>query len=150
MPDLAIIWAALLSFAILAYVVLDGFDLGVGILFPWLQPGAERDTAMNTVAPVWDGNETWLILGGGGLFAAFPLAFAVIMPAVYAPITAMLLGLVFRGVAFEYRWRDKAHERAWATAFAPGSILPTFSQRLVLGLSLPGHATEGSAHRRGR
>jgi len=102
--DLTLIWAGLLAFAVFAYIVMDGFDLGVGILFPTLKAGDQRDKAMNSIAPVWDGNETWLILGGGGLFAAFPLAYAVLMPAVYTPIIAMLLGLVFRGVAFEYRW----------------------------------------------
>ena len=92
----------------LAYVLFDGFDLGVGILFPFLQSESDRDQAMNSVAPVWDGNETWLVLGGGGLMAAFPLAYAMVLPALYAPITAMLLGLVFRGVAFEFRWRAAA------------------------------------------
>src|SRR5271156_6690188 len=98
--DLPLIWAGLIAFAVFAYVVLDGFDLGIGILFPFYPPGKARDTLMNTVAPVWDGNETWLILGGGGLFAAFPLAYAVVMPALYAPVIAMLLSLVFRGTAF--------------------------------------------------
>src|SRR5690554_3850421 len=98
--DLTLIWAGILALAVFAYVVMDGFDLGVGILFPLEPVGRDRDVAMNSIAPVWDGNETWLVLGGGGLFAAFPLAFAVLMPAVYAPLIAMLLGLVFRGVAF--------------------------------------------------
>src|SRR5215470_10831705 len=112
MIDLPFIWAGLIAFAVLAYVLFDGFDLGIGILFPRLAAGEERDLAMNSVAPVWDGNETWLVLGGGGLMAAFPLAYAVVLPAVYAPIIAMLLGLIFRGVAFEFRFRDKSHE-AW-------------------------------------
>ena len=106
--DLAFIWAGLIAFAVLAYVLFDGFDLGIGILFPFIvgEDGEKgRDQAMNSVAPVWDGNETWLVLGGGGLMAVFPLAYAVVMPALYAPITAMLLGLIFRGVAFEFRWR---------------------------------------------
>ena len=90
--DLPFIWAGLIAFAILAYVVLDGFDLGIGILFPLLETDGNRDQAMNTVAPVWDGNETWLILGGGGLFAVFPLAYATVLPALYAPLTAMLIG----------------------------------------------------------
>ena len=94
----------------LAYVLFDGFDLGIGILFPFLGDERERDQVMNSVAPVWDGNETWLVLGGGGLMAAFPLAYAVVMPALYAPITAMLLGLIFRGVAFEFRWRTRARQ----------------------------------------
>ena len=100
--DLAFIWAILIAVAVLLYVVLDGFDLGVGILFPLFKEREDRDVMMNTIAPVWDGNETWLILGGGGLFAAFPLAYATLLPAFYAPIIAMLLGLIFRGIAFEY------------------------------------------------
>ena len=108
--DLAFVWAGLIAFAVLAYVVLDGFDLGVGILFPFVHGEADRDQMMNSVAPVWDGNETWLVLGGGGLFAVFPLAYAVIMPALYAPIIAMLLALIFRGVAFEFRWRTRARQ----------------------------------------
>jgi cytochrome d ubiquinol oxidase subunit II len=99
-PDLPTVWAFIIAFAVFAYVVMDGFDLGIGILFPFFRPGPERDSAMNSVAPVWDGNETWLVLGGGGLMAAFPLAYAIILPALYAPIIAMVLALVFRGVAF--------------------------------------------------
>lgn len=101
--DLATVWAFIIAFAVFAYVVMDGFDLGIGILFPVFEVGPERDKAMNSIAPVWDGNETWLVLGGGGLFAAFPLAYGVVMTALYPPIIAMLLGLVFRGVAFEAR-----------------------------------------------
>ena len=111
--DLTVVWAFIIAFAVFAYVVMDGFDLGIGILFPTFKAGRERDRAMNSIAPVWDGNETWLVLGGGGLFAAFPLAYAVILPATYPLIIAMLLGLVFRGVAFEYRWRDPAHQKFW-------------------------------------
>ena len=103
--DLTVAWALLLAFAVYVYVVLDGFDLGIGILYPLFPKKEDRDLLMNSVAPVWDGNETWLVLGGGGLFAAFPLAYAIIMPAVYPPVIAMLLALVFRGVAFEFRWR---------------------------------------------
>ena len=98
--DLPLIWAGILSLAVFIYVVLDGFDLGIGILFPYLENDTQRDVAMNTVAPVWDGNETWLILGGGGLFAAFPLAYAIVMPALYAPFILMMLALVFRCVSF--------------------------------------------------
>jgi cytochrome d ubiquinol oxidase subunit II len=144
--DLPLVWAGLLSVAIFAYVVLDGFDLGVGILFPFLKRGRERDTAMNSVAPVWDGNETWLVLGGGGLFAAFPLAYAILMPALYAPIIAMLLGLIFRGVAFEFRWRDKAHEKWWDRGFAWGSAAAAFTQGVVLGAFVQGVAVEGRAY----
>src|SRR6188768_3961875 len=118
--DLTTIWAFIIAFAVFAYVVMDGFDLGIGILFPALKVGEGRNRAMNSIAPVWDGNETWLVLGGGGLMAAFPLAYAVIMSALYAPLIAMLLGLVFRGVAFEFRWRDPAHRAFWDLAFSGG------------------------------
>ena len=101
---------------------------------------------MNSVAPVWDGNETWLILGGGGLFAAFPLAYAVVMPALYAPFIAMLLALVFRGVAFEYRWRDRAHQPLWDKSFFFGSLIATFAQGIVLGALVQGIEVEGRAY----
>ena len=122
MIDLTVIWAGIIAFAVAMYVVMDGFDLGIGILFPWLPVGKERDQAMNTVAPVWDGNETWLVLGGGGLLAAFPLAYAIILPALYAPLIAMLLGLVFRGVGFEFRWRDPRHRAFWDFGFTAGAF----------------------------
>lgn len=136
--DLTVIWAFIIAFAVLAYVVMDGFDLGIGILFPSFGYGKERDQAMNSIAPVWDGNETWLILGGGGLFAAFPLAYAVILPATYPLIIAMLLGLVFRGVAFEFRWRDKRHERLWDFSFFGGSLIAALAQGMILGALLQG------------
>jgi cytochrome d ubiquinol oxidase subunit II len=136
--DLTVIWAFIIAFAVFAYVVMDGFDLGIGILFPTFQPGRERDRAMNSIAPVWDGNETWLVLGGGGLFAAFPLAYAVILPATYPLIIAMLLGLVFRGVAFEYRWRDPGHQRFWDMAFTGGSFVAALAQGMTLGALLQG------------
>lgn len=138
MMDLTVIWAFIIAFAVFAYVVMDGFDLGIGILFPTFAPGRERDRAMNSIAPVWDGNETWLVLGGGGLFAAFPLAYAVILPATYPLIIAMLLGLVFRGVAFEYRWRDPAHRRFWDAAFTGGSLVAAMTQGMTLGALLQG------------
>src|SRR6195952_2258931 len=121
MIDLTGVWAFLIAFAVAAYVVMDGFDLGIGMLFPLFPVGKERDQAMNAIAPVWDGNETWLVLGGGGLMAAFPLAYAIVLPALYAPIIAMLLSLVFRGVAFEFRWRDPQHRARWDAAFCLGS-----------------------------
>ena len=136
--DLPFIWAGLIAFAVLAYVVLDGFDLGVGILFPYVHGEADRDQMMNSVAPVWDGNETWLVLGGGGLFAVFPLAYAVIMPALYAPIIAMLLALIFRGVAFEYRWRTVRGKFLWDWAFAGGSTMAAFAQGVALGALVQG------------
>lgn len=143
---LVLIWAGLIAFAVLAYVVLDGFDLGIGILFPLLRRGTERDAAMNSVAPVWDGNETWLVLGGGGLLAAFPLAYAILMPAVYAPLIAMLLGLVFRGVAFEYRWRTVGGQWLWDLAFAAGSSVAAFMQGVILGAVLQGVTVAGRAY----
>ena len=136
--DLAFIWAGLIAFAVLAYVILDGFDLGLGILFPFMRTSGQRDVAMNTVAPVWDGNETWLVLGGGGLFAVFPLAYAVIMPALYAPIIAMLLGLIFRGVAFEFRWKSKQRQWVWDWSFALGSLTAAFAQGITLGALVQG------------
>lgn len=136
--DLALIWAALLSFAILAYVVMDGFDLGVGILFPWIRGESHRDEMMNSVAPVWDGNETWLVLGGGGLFAVFPLAYAILLPALYAPIIAMLLALIFRGVAFEFRWKTQRGKFLWDWAFAGGSYGAALAQGIALGALVQG------------
>jgi cytochrome d ubiquinol oxidase subunit II len=146
MIDLTIVWAGIIAFAIAAYVVMDGFDLGIGILFPRFAVGKERDMAMNSIAPVWDGNETWLVLGGGGLLAAFPLAYAIILPALYAPLTAMLLGLVLRGVAFEFRWRDPAHRAAWDIAFTGGSLVATLAQGITLGALLQGIEVSGRAY----
>ena len=145
-PDLATLWAFIIAFAVFMYVVMDGFDLGIGILFPAFAPGEERDQAMNAIAPVWDGNETWLVLGGGGLFAAFPLAYAIVLPATYPLIVAMLLGLVFRGVAFEFRWRDPRHRAFWDFAFTAGSLVAALSQGMILGALLQGIAVEGRAY----
>jgi cytochrome d ubiquinol oxidase subunit II len=141
---LTLVWACVIAFAVLAYVLLDGFDLGVGILFAAERRDEDRDVMMNSVAPTWDGNETWLVLGGGGLFAMFPLAYAVILPALYPAIIAMLLGLVFRGVAFEFRFRaDTVRGRAWwDRAFLCGSTLAAFCQGLVLGGLLQGIRVE--------
>ena len=144
--DLTVIWAGIIGFAVFAYVVMDGFDLGIGILFPGLPAGSERDQAMNAIAPVWDGNETWLVMGGGGLFAAFPLAYAILLPATYPPIIAMLLGLVFRGVAFEFRWRDPRHRAAWDIAFSLGSFIAALCQGIVLGAVLQGVKVENEAY----
>ena len=144
--DLTVIWALIIAFGIFAYVVMDGFDLGIGILFPSFKVGAERDQAMNSIAPVWDGNETWLVLGGGGLLAAFPLAYAIILPATYPLIIAMLLGLVFRGVAFEFRWRDPGHRAFWDMAFSAGSLIAALSQGMVLGAILEGIEVSGRSY----
>jgi cytochrome d ubiquinol oxidase subunit II len=144
--DLAAAWALIIAFAVFMYVVMDGFDLGIGILFPAFAPGEERDQVMNAIAPVWDGNETWLVLGGGGLFAAFPLAYAIILPATYPLIIAMLLGLVFRGVALEYRWRDPRHRAFWDFAFTSGSVTAAMAQGMVLGALLQGITVHGRGY----
>ncbi|CCA91150.1 MULTISPECIES: cytochrome d ubiquinol oxidase subunit II [unclassified Novosphingobium] len=144
--DLTVIWAFIIAFGVFAYVVMDGFDLGIGILFPSFKVGEGRNRAMNSIAPVWDGNETWLVLGGGGLFAAFPLAYAIILPATYPLIIAMLLGLVFRGVAFEFRWRDPAHRPFWDLAFSGGSLVAAMSQGMTLGAILQGIEVSNRAY----
>ena len=144
--DLTVVWALILAFIVAMYVVMDGFDLGIGILFPRFPVGKQRDMAMNSVAPVWDGNETWLILGGNGLIAAFPIAYAIILPALYAPLIAMLLGLIFRGVAFEFRWRDPNHRRWWDAGFFLGSLVATLAQGITLGALLQGITIEGRAY----
>jgi cytochrome d ubiquinol oxidase subunit II len=130
---LPIVWALVIGFAVAMYVVLDGFDLGIGILFPFYKKEADRDLVMNSVAPFWDGNETWLVLGGVGLWVAFPKAYAVILPAVYLPVIIMLLALIFRGVAFEFRWVAKPHHHKWDVAFAAGSTIASFMQGVILG-----------------
>jgi len=133
-----VVWALLIGTAVALYIVLDGFDLGLGILFPLFSDEQDRDQMMNSVAPFWDGNETWLILGGGGLWVAFPKAYAVIMPALYLPVILMLLALVFRGVAFEFRWVAKPRHRKWDIAFAAGSTVAAVCQGLILGGLLQG------------
>ena len=130
---LPLICASVVAIAVALYVILDGFDLGIGILFPFFPREADRDRMMNSVAPFWDGNETWLVLGGNGLFVAFPTAYAIVMPALYVPLIAMLLALVFRGVAFEFRWVAKPHHHKWDIAFAAGSTVAAFCQGLMLG-----------------
>jgi cytochrome d ubiquinol oxidase subunit II len=141
--DLPMIWAVIIATAVFLYVVLDGFDLGVGILFPFASD-SERDVMVASIAPVWDGNETWLVLGGGGLFAAFPLAYATLMPAMYLPIGFMLTALIFRGVAFEFRGKaGKRGKPFWTAAFTGGSLVAALSQGLVLGGFLQGIKVEG-------
>ena len=130
---LPVVWALLIGFAVAMYVVLDGFDLGIGMLFPFYRKEEERDQIMNSVAPFWDGNETWLVMGGVGLLVAFPKAYAVVLPALYLPVILMLLALIFRGVAFEFRWIAKPSHRQWDIAFAAGSTVAAFAQGLVLG-----------------
>jgi cytochrome d ubiquinol oxidase subunit II len=138
MFELSFIWAGLIAFAVLAYVVLDGFDLGVGVLFLFFKDQPERNVMTNSIAPVWDGNETWLVLGGGGLMAVFPLAYATVLPALYAPLILMLLGLIFRGVAFEFRFRTTRWRPVWDWGFALGSITAAFTQGIALGALVQG------------
>src|SRR5581483_4097902 len=141
--DLVPLWTALLALAVFYYVVFDGFDLGVGILYGFAPNEDERSLIMNSIAPIWDGNETWLVFGGLGLLAAFPLAFAIIIPAVYFPILIMLLALVFRGVAFEFRFKHEGLRRFWGRAFAVGSAVATFAQGVVLGTFIQGFKVDG-------
>ncbi|WGD53117.1 cytochrome d ubiquinol oxidase subunit II [Bradyrhizobium sp. CB1650] len=132
--DLSILWALIIGFGLMMYVIMDGFDLGIGILFPFVSAREDRDTMVNTVAPVWDGNETWLAFGGAGLLAAFPLAYSIILSALYLPLMLMLAGLIWRGVAFEFRFKaDEAHRPFWDRAFAWGSYVAALSQGLALG-----------------
>jgi len=143
MVELSMIWAVLIAVGVFLYVALDGFDLGVGILFPFAKDARERDQMQAAIAPVWDGNETWLVLGGGGLFAAFPKAYAALMPALYLPIYLMLLALIFRGVAFEFRHHGRgAGKRWWTFAFSAGSIVAAAAQGLVLGGFIQGVAVD--------
>jgi cytochrome d ubiquinol oxidase subunit II len=146
--DLTPIWAAIMAFAVMAYVVMDGFDLGCGILFAIEGGEEDRDTIVNSIAPVWDGNETWLVLGGGGLFAVFPLAYAIIMPAMYPLIIAMLLALIFRGVAFEFRFKanTRGGRRLWDFAFCAGSVVAALSQGMILGALLQGVKVAGRSY----
>jgi len=142
--DLPLIWGGLIATAIFLYILLDGFDLGVGILFPFAPSDKCRDRMMNSIAPFWDGNETWLVLGGGGLFATFPLAYSILMPAFYIPIITMLLGLIMRGVAFEFRFKsDLKHRYLWDYAFHFGSLTAAFCQGMILGGFVQGVSVNG-------
>ncbi|WP_312140811.1 cytochrome d ubiquinol oxidase subunit II [Atlantibacter hermannii] len=142
--DFAIIWFVIIVFATLMYIVMDGFDLGIGILFPFIRDNDDRDVMVNSVAPIWDGNETWLVLGGAGLFGAFPLAYAVIVDALTIPLSLMLIGLIFRGVAFEFRFKaTPGHRPFWDKAFMAGSILATFCQGVVVGAVVSGFEVTG-------
>jgi cytochrome d ubiquinol oxidase subunit II len=144
--DLPLIWAGVLGTAVALYVILDGFDLGVGILFPYAKEEKERDQMINSIAPFWDGNETWLVLGGGGLWVAFPQAYAVIMSALYFPVIVMLLALVFRGVAFEFRVIAETTKPWWNFAFAGGSTLAALAQGVILGGLIQGINVKDGAY----
>ena len=142
--DLSLIWAVIIFFGVMMYVVMDGFDLGIGMLYPFVSDRHDRDVMMNTVAPVWDGNETWLVLGGAGLLAAFPLAYSVVLSALYLPLIFMLLGLIFRGVAFEFRFKANDRERhVWDKAFICGSLVAAFFQGVSLGAYIDGIKVSG-------
>jgi cytochrome d ubiquinol oxidase subunit II len=144
--DLPFIWAGIIATAVLLYVIMDGFNLGVGILFPFFKKPEQKNILINSIAPVWDGNETWLVMGGGGLLAVFPLAYAVILPALYAPLIVMLLALIFRGVAFEFRGRSKRGQGFWDRGFHLGSLIATFAQGITLGALVQGIAVEGRSY----
>jgi cytochrome d ubiquinol oxidase subunit II len=143
---LSLVWLAIIAFSIFMYVLLDGFVLGTGILFSLAPSDADRDTMMSSVAPIWDGNETWLVLGTGGLFAMFPLAYSIVLPALYLPFIVMLLGLVFRGVAFEFRFKARTSRRIWDRAFQWGSIVAAFAQGIVLGTFVEGFELDGTRY----
>jgi cytochrome bd ubiquinol oxidase subunit II len=137
---LPLVWGAILALAVFLYVLLGGYDLGLGVLFPLAPTHADRDAMMGSVAPFWDGNETWLVMGGGGLLAAFPLAYAVMLPALYIPIILMLIGLILRGVAFEFRFKADRHRWMWDAAFTFGSVLAALMQGVVMGAFVQGFA----------
>ncbi len=143
--DLPLIWGGIIATAVLLYVLLDGFDLGVGILFPFAPGNKAKDRMMNSIAPFWDGNETWLVLGGGGLFAAFPMAYGIVMPALYVPVILMLICLIFRGVAFEFRFKADTSRQVWDYAFHFGSLGAAFLQGMILGGIVQGITVEDRA-----
>ena len=137
---LPLIWAGILALAVFLYVLLGGYDLGLGVLFPLAPSHKDRDAMMGSVSPFWDGNETWLVLGGGGLLAAFPLAYSIMLPALYIPIILMLIGLILRGVAFEFRFKSERYRFLWDTAFAGGSLLAALMQGAIMGAFVHGCA----------
>ncbi|MFZ4834401.1 cytochrome d ubiquinol oxidase subunit II [Rouxiella sp. Mn2063] len=145
--DLPLIWFVIIVFGILMYVVMDGFDLGIGLIFPLVKDSEDRDVMMNTVAPIWDGNETWLVLGGAALYGAFPLAYSVVLDALSIPITVMLFGLIFRGVAFEFRFKASPSRRhIWDKSFFWGSLLATFSQGVIVGAFINGFTVHNKTY----
>ena len=131
-------WVAVLAISTLLYVLLDGFDLGVGMIFGATPDEAKRDAMMSAVAPIWDGNETWLVVTGVVLWGAFPLAYSIIMSAFYLPLLVMLAGLILRGVAFEYRRKSERTRRLWDASFAGGSFVAAFIQGLTVGALVEG------------
>ncbi|WP_111496181.1 MULTISPECIES: cytochrome d ubiquinol oxidase subunit II [Marinobacter] len=146
MLDLPLIWAVIIGFGVIMYVLMDGFDLGLGILFPFAPDEQARDVMMNSVAPVWDGNETWLVLGGAGLLAAFPLVYSIFLPALYIGVFLLLAGLIFRGVAFEFRFKARTSRYLWNWAFAGGSMVASFAQGCVVGAYIQGFETQNGVY----
>ncbi len=142
--DLPVIWAFIIGLGIFIYVMLDGFDLGIGLLFAFFEAKEDRDVMMNTIAPVWDGNETFLVLGGAALYGAFPIVYSTLLPANYLPLILMVVGLIFRGAAFELRSKTKRTRAAWDLAFIVGSALAALCQGIVLGSLLQGTRITGS------
>src|SRR3954451_9952386 len=143
--DLPLIWAGIIGSSVALYVILDGFDLGIGMLFPFAKDDKERDQMMASIAPFWDGNETWLVMGGVGLLVAFPLAYAIVMPAFYLPVIVMLLALVFRGVAFEFRGVARTSKTYWNLAFCGGSLVAALAQGAILGGLIQGFRIDNGA-----
>jgi cytochrome bd ubiquinol oxidase subunit II len=146
--NLPVLWYLIIGFALMMYVVMDGFDLGIGILFPFVPARSDRDLMVNSVAPIWDGNETWLVFGGAALFAAFSLAYAIILSALYLPLVTMLLGLIGRGVSFEFRFKadDERKKLFWDQAFAWGSYIAALSQGVALGAFINGFKVANGAY----
>ncbi len=138
MDLLALAWAGIIAFGIIMYIILDGFDLGIGILFPFFRDEHEKDLMISTILPVWDGNETWLVFGGAALYGAFPLAFSTVLPLLYLPIFMMVIALLFRGVAFEFRLKAIKSKSFWDACFFTGSLFATIAQGLVLGAFVQG------------
>ena len=143
---LPVVWYLIIGFAVLMYVLLDGFVLGIGILTPFADDDAQRDHMMNTAAPIWDGNETWLVMGGAGLMAAFPRAYSIVLSALYLPMLAMLIALIFRGIAFEFRFKARRSRWVWGVAFNVGSTIATFMQGLILGAVVEGMPLQGGKY----
>lgn len=146
MVNLPLIWACLIALFVIIYVILDGFDLGIGILYPWVSSHSDRDVMMNSIAPFWDGNETWLVMGGASLYAAFPIAYSILLSTLYMPIMIMLAALIFRGVAFEFRFKSQQTRIIWDLAFSLGSFTAAFMQGLILGTFILGYGNSPAAN----
>lgn len=142
MISYALIWLILIAFVIIMYIILDGFTLGVGLLFLWVRDSKERDTMISTVLPLWDGNETWLVFAGAALYAGFPEAFGALMSTLYMPIMLLIIGLLFRGVAFEFIHKATSSVHVWEKCFFAGSLMAVIAQGLVIGSYVQGFVIE--------